>query len=86
MDNVPEETHIVSVMTRRLGTNARIRDERDNGPLPHQTRRQGQTEKNQGNRGAGSSDTRSRIPFSSHKMQQPVMQLLASPRVSKLQV
>ena len=40
MDNVPEETHVVAVMNGHWGTNARIRDERGNSPLPHLIRRE----------------------------------------------
>ena len=43
MDNVPEETRAVSVMNQRLATNAtnaRLKDERGNSPLPNFDRRQ----------------------------------------------
>ena len=41
MDNVPEETHVVSAMTKwPLATVAVIRDEKDDRLLPHQLRRQ----------------------------------------------
>ena len=41
MDNVPKETHVVSVMTSKpQGTVAKVRDEKDNRLLVHPTRRQ----------------------------------------------
>ena len=41
MDNVPKETHVVSVMTSKpLGTVARVRDEKDDRLLLHPIRRQ----------------------------------------------
>ena len=41
MDNVPKETHLVSVMThKRLETVAKVRDEKDDRLLLHPTRRQ----------------------------------------------
>ena len=41
MDNVPKETHIVSVMTSKpLKTVARVRGEMDDRLLPHPIRRQ----------------------------------------------
>ena len=39
-DNVPEETRVVSVMNRHLSTDARIKDEMGNRPLPHLIRKQ----------------------------------------------
>ena len=39
-DNVLEETRVVSVMNRHLGTDARIKDEMGNRPLPHLIRKQ----------------------------------------------
>ena len=40
MDNVPKETHIVSVMTSwPLETRAKVRDEKGDRLLPHPTRR-----------------------------------------------
>ena len=38
MDNVPQETHVVSAMIPHLETDAR-RDKKDNRPLLHQKRR-----------------------------------------------
>ena len=35
MDSVLKETHVVSVLIQHLATDARIRDEQDNRPLPH---------------------------------------------------
>ena len=58
MDNVPEDTRVVSVMNQRLETNARLRYERGSSPLPYLIRRQRQTD----NRGVSSSDNRNRIP------------------------
>ena len=46
MDNVPKETHVVSPMILHLGTDARIRKEKDNRPLLHQIQRQRLTGKN----------------------------------------
>ena len=41
MDNVPKETHVVSVMTLwPLETRAKVRDEKDDRLLPHQIRKQ----------------------------------------------
>ena len=41
MDNVPKETHVVSVMTSKpLETVAKVRDEKDDRLLLHQIRRQ----------------------------------------------
>ena len=41
MDNVPQETHVVSVMTQEpLETVAMARDEKDDRLLPHPIRRQ----------------------------------------------
>ena len=40
-DNLPKETHVVSVMTQRpLATVAQVRDEKDDLLLPHPIRRQ----------------------------------------------
>ena len=46
MDNVPKETHVVSPMILHLGTDARIRKEKDNRPLLHLIQRQRLTGKN----------------------------------------
>ena len=46
MDNVPKETHVVSPMILHLGTDARIRKEKDNRPLLHLIERQRLTGKN----------------------------------------
>ena len=41
MDNVPKETHVVSVMTHKtLGTEEKVRDEKDDRLLLHPIRRQ----------------------------------------------
>ena len=41
MDNAPKETHAVSVMKPKpLATVAKVRDEKDDRFLPHQSRRQ----------------------------------------------
>ena len=46
MDNVPKEAHVVSPMILHLGTDARIREEKDNRPLLHLIQRQRLTGKN----------------------------------------
>ena len=41
MDNVPKETHVVSVMTpSAVETEDKVRDEKDDRLLPHPIRRQ----------------------------------------------
>ena len=39
MDNVPEETHVVSIMTNWYKETCMVRDEMDDRLLPHQIRR-----------------------------------------------
>ena len=45
INDVPEETHVVSTMTLYLETDTRLRDEKDNRPLPHPIQGQRQTGK-----------------------------------------
>ena len=45
LDNVRKETHVVSVMIQRLATDARIIEQKDGCPLPHQIRRPRLTER-----------------------------------------
>ena len=46
MDSARKETHVVLVINLYQATDARLRDEQDNRPLPHQIRRPRQKEKN----------------------------------------
>ena len=46
MDSVRKETLVASVMQLHLATDARLRDEEDSRPLPHQIRRPRQMGKN----------------------------------------
>ena len=67
-DNVPQETHVVSVMTLYLllATGAVVRDEKDDRLLPHPIRRQSRltardkSSKESGNKEESSSDKKER--------------------------
>ena len=70
--NVPKETHVASVMTRRLATKVRIKDERDSSPPPAlNSKARTDGEKDSGNRKESSLDKRSRIPCRYRKWGNP---------------